>query len=50
MAKPIKETPTLYGKDAERFLKSIENPKKISKEQKEIMLKNYNELKNILTK
>ena len=25
MAKPIKETPILFGKDAERFLKEIEN-------------------------
>jgi hypothetical protein len=27
MANPIKETPTLYGKDARRFAERIANPK-----------------------
>jgi hypothetical protein len=27
MANPIKETPTLYGKDARRFAEAIANPK-----------------------
>jgi len=37
MARPIKETPTLYGADARRFEKEIANPKKISaKERKEM--------------
>ncbi len=26
MARPIKETPVITGKDAERFIKDIENP------------------------
>jgi hypothetical protein len=33
MAKPIKETPTLTGKDAERFFKRMENVEKISAEE-----------------
>lgn len=34
MAKPIKETPVLYGKDSDRFLKEIKDNegKKVSKE------------------
>ena len=28
MAKPIKETPVLTGKDAERFAQAVANPKK----------------------
>jgi hypothetical protein len=33
MAKPIKETPTLTGKDAERFYKRMENLEKVSAEE-----------------
>ena len=29
MAKPIKETPVLTGKDAERFAQAVANPKKV---------------------
>lgn len=32
MAKPIKETPVLTGKDAERFAKAVANPKKVVRE------------------
>jgi len=32
MARPIKETPVVYGKDAVRILKEIENPVPFSKE------------------
>lgn len=31
MAKPIKETPVLYGKDAERFLKTADEMQKSKK-------------------
>ena len=44
MAKPIKETPILRGKDAKNFVKQI-NAKKdhhALKEAKERILKNYN--------
>jgi hypothetical protein len=33
MAKPIKETPTLTGKDAERFFQRMENIEKVSAEE-----------------
>lgn len=32
MAKPIKETPVLTGKDAERFAQAVANPKKVERE------------------
>jgi hypothetical protein len=32
MARPIKETPVLYGKDAIRMLKEVENPKPLPPE------------------
>ena len=30
MARPIKETPTLYGEDALRFEKAVNNPRPVS--------------------
>ena len=33
MARPIKETPTLYGEDARRFAYAIEHPQAISQEE-----------------
>ncbi len=48
MATPIKETPILYGEDAERFLKeAIENEKpenKVSQEEFDKAMEDYNEL------
>lgn len=32
MAKPIKETPVLTGKDAERFAQAVANPQKVERE------------------
>ena len=32
MAKPIKETPVLTGRDAERFAYAVEHPQPISRE------------------
>lgn len=32
MARPIKETPTLYGEDARVFEQKIANPKPVTKE------------------
>ena len=32
MARPIKETPTLYGEDARRFAYAVEHPKPVSTE------------------
>jgi len=33
MARPIKETPTLYGEDARRFAYVVEHPRKVSAEE-----------------
>lgn len=35
MARPIKETPVLRGKDAEKFLWHIDNPSPVTKEEKD---------------
>lgn len=47
MAKPIKETPILRGKDASKFLKAIEEnkTKKVSAEELARINKNYERLK-----
>lgn len=49
MANPIKETPILYGKDSDRFLKAIrENEtdpsKKVSKEEHDDAMKLYDKI------
>ncbi len=41
MAIPIKETPILYGKDSDRFLKEVEQ-----NELKTVSVEEYNETKN----
>lgn len=41
MAKPIKETPILTGKDAERFVSEMQRVDKLSAEQRK---SNYNQL------
>jgi len=33
MARPIKETPALHGKDARRFTERLSNPPQVSKEE-----------------
>jgi hypothetical protein len=45
MARPIKETPILRGKDAKRFREAIENVKPVSKERMEEINKSYEFLK-----
>jgi len=46
--KPIcPETPILYGEDARRFLKNIENPKKVSAERRQEIMDAYEVLKSI---
>ncbi|MDR3268565.1 MAG: hypothetical protein LBT83_05820 [Tannerella sp.] len=49
MARPIKDTPVLTGKDAQRFTKAIENVKPVSKEKREEIMKSYELLKSIAT-
>lgn len=45
MARPIKETLELYGKDAQRFEKLISQPKLVSKEERERARKAYEIMK-----
>ena len=47
MAKPIKETPFLSGKDAKTFVKENKVVKKVSKKEKEEIKASYEALKNI---
>lgn len=49
MARPIKETPTLYGADARRFEQLIANPQPISDEVRQRMMRNYEAIKAIAT-
>lgn len=44
MSLPIKETPILKGKKAERFIKRMENLRSISKEEYEKAKKIYDEI------
>ena len=47
MARPIKETPILKGKDAERFLRLMDGMKPASKEELERVKKNYEYMMSI---
>ena len=47
MARPIKETPTLRGKDAERFLRLMYELKPVSKEELEKIRADYEFIKSI---
>ena len=47
MAKPIKETPFLYGEDAENFITENTKVEKVSSEEKEEIIEGYEALKNI---
>lgn len=47
MARPIKETPELSGKDAVRFENLISNPRPVSDEEKERARKAYEVMKSI---
>lgn len=46
MAKPIKETPVLYGKDSERFAAKIEQNKTrtVPKEEYDRVMENYRKI------
>ena len=41
MARPIKETPILYGEDARRFEARMRNVQKETSEQKKVRLEHY---------
>ena len=47
MARPIKETPTLRGKDAENFINEMENSKKASSKVNVRIRENFNMMKSI---
>lgn len=47
MARPIKETPILYGEDARRFEELMKHPRKVSQEEKERREKDYEYFKSI---
>ncbi|MDE5998093.1 MAG: hypothetical protein K2G77_07790 [Muribaculaceae bacterium] len=47
MARPIKETPELFGEDAERFESIISNTTAISKTEKERARKAYETMRSI---
>lgn len=49
MARPIKETPVLRGKDAENFARKMANPAPVSKEEKEAARKAYEAFRAIST-
>lgn len=49
MAKPIKETPFLYGKDARNFIQKNKKVEKVSKEEREEIKRNADTLKSIAT-
>jgi hypothetical protein len=49
MARPIKDTPTLTGKDAKRFREAMENVKPVSKERMEEIKSSYELFKSIAT-
>lgn len=49
MARPIGETPVLYGEDAVRFLKEMENVKPATDEEKDRVRKAYELMKDIAT-
>lgn len=41
MARPIKETPILFGSDAKQFEERMQNPPKVSAEKKDQIRKSY---------
>ena len=49
MARPIKETPILYGKDAERFIREMENVKPATEEEKKRVRASYEKIKTLAT-
>lgn len=49
MARPIKETPLLYGEDARRFVQSLKNVKPASEQEKKRVKEAYEKLKEIAT-
>ncbi|UBD75980.1 hypothetical protein K6V26_06515 [Parabacteroides goldsteinii] len=49
MARPIRETPILFGEDARKFEERIKHPRKVSKEELDRVKKNYEFVINAAT-
>jgi len=47
MARPIKETPTLYGEDAKRFASAVENPRVVTQYEMAAMEASYQRIMSI---
>lgn len=50
MARPIKETPILYGTDARRFEERMQNPPKVTAEKREQIRRSYDTLIKMIVK
>lgn len=48
MARPVKETPILFGEDARRFEARMKNPPQVNKEKQEEMKRDYEYIMSIL--
>jgi hypothetical protein len=49
MARPIKDTPIIWGKDAKRFTEAMENVQPLSKEERKKQREAYELFKSIAT-
>ncbi len=49
MARPIKDTPILYGSDAKRFEERMKNPPKVSSEKRAEIRKSYEAIMKMMT-
>ncbi len=49
MARPIKETPVLTGKDAERFVQNMYTPSPVSQQYKDQMKRTFEVFKHAAT-
>lgn len=47
MARPVKETPILFGEDARRFEAIMKNPPQVNKEKQEEMKRDYEYIMSI---
>ncbi|MBX9187770.1 MULTISPECIES: hypothetical protein [Bacteroides] len=50
MAKPVKETPILFGEDARRFEKRMQQKREVSQKEIERVKRNYESIMSILKK
>lgn len=48
MARPIKETPILFGDDAKRFEQRMQNPPKVSAEKREEIRRSYETVRKMM--